>query len=1315
MPYDLFISYSRKDNETGRVTELKAHIDDDYRIHTGEDLHCFFDLTEINAMDDWRNRILGGLRESKLLLLVLSPAYLQSPYCEWEIVEFLKYEHSRFVQGQGVAQVYFVEISGLDTPEFEQQAAAWVARVRQRNHVDLRPWYDEGADALKRTDVRSRLEDLERSLFDRLSRLRRIADAPGNLPAHNSRFVGREFEMERLHKAAGLGQYGLLTAVQGVGGMGKTALAIQYAYAYADFYPGGRWIMGCAGMTSLAAAIRSLDSDLNIQFTDEEKLDEIRAAKRVLSVLQAKAEAGAAVRVGEKNPPSPRALLIFDNVDSPDLLQQPHTDIFSGKNWLHVIATTRLDPDKFGLDAQRHWHLAVDELPEEDAVLLIENYQPQGRFPNDAERAAAHEIARLLNGFPLAVEVVAVHLADRKGRLTCATLLDRLRKDGVDLIAGETRGTVSHVEKLVSKTLLPTLETLEADEKKILALATLLPSDYIAIPWLRSVTAKDHPELGQDSQAGYDDPWLSLINHLVGLRLLQAIEWTEDGLTPRVCRMHRLVQAVVKQWAGGLLDLLQSILMETARERGHFLAIQDGWIDRNNRWEIHSLSSFAWLAIEADLVDASFLADHAAICMEKIGDYAGAEPLQRWALEACERLLGPDHPDMLLTANNLAELLYSKGDYAGAEMLTYRVFEARERILGPDHPDTLLNMNNLAALLSCKGDYAGAESLRRRVLEARERILGPEHPDTLFSVRELASSFYNKGDYAGAESLYRRSLEARERILGPDHPDTLLSVVSLAIFLNAKGDYAGAEPLYRRGLEARERILGPEHPHTLSSMVSLASFLSDKGDYAGAEPLYRRALEARERLFGPEHPDTLSSVANLASFLRDKGDYAGAEPLYRRGLEAHERLFGPEHPDTLSSVANLASFLRDKGDYAGAEPLYRRALEARERLFGPEHPDTLSSVANLGSFLSDKGDYAGAEPLYRRALEARERLFGPEHPDTLLSVNNLCHFLSRKGDYDGAEPLQRRVLEARERLFGPEHPRTLGSLHNLSMILCYKGDNKEAIRMMEQVLKGYRRIFPADHPDILIANQDLACYLGRDGNTTAAEVLFRETLEGYERKLGYNHPDTLRTVKNLAGLLDNIGKTEEAKPLHLRYLKAQEANKDASPLMLRQLAGTYYTLGEYSEAELLIRKVLQNDFELPSSHCHLARILILTGRDNEAREEVAKAWDHRAGAPAYVLPRILWLQLALFYTLRDGTDANENAQVIIERMKTSLRREGAHMEWTMEPVLAHLKSRLPDIHHALLTVLVAALGDAKNISTLDKFAAWREAKPTTLD
>ena len=521
MPYDLFISYSRQDNRNHRITELKDRIAADYLEFSGEELRCFFDLDDIHGMDDWRHRILEGLRESSLLLLVLSPGYLASEYCEWEIVEFLKYEHSRAAAGQGVAPVYFVEVPGLDTPGFEQEAAAWVARVRRRNHFDLRPWHDEGVEALKREDVRSRLKALEETLHASIAKMRRIANAPGNLASHNPHFVGRETEMLRLHEAAGLGRFGVLTALQGMGGLGKTALAIQYAYAYADFYPGGRWLVGCAGKTSLAAIIRELDADLGITFTDEEKGDDIRAARRVLAELETRARNGAAARAGEKDPPQPRVLLLLDNVDDPALLQTPQADLISGKRWLHVIATTRLANDELGHDPGHQTLLAVDELPLEDAVRLIESHQPGGSFPNDVERAAAHDLAALLGGFTLAVEVVAVHLGERLGQITCAAFRDRLQREGLgglETAAKATRSAVSHRQKLIGATLGPTLYLLDPEESLVLAYAALLPPDTIPLPWLRALVAKDHPTIGQDAAPGYDDPWLSLVNHLLGLR-----------------------------------------------------------------------------------------------------------------------------------------------------------------------------------------------------------------------------------------------------------------------------------------------------------------------------------------------------------------------------------------------------------------------------------------------------------------------------------------------------------------------------------------------------------------------------------------------------------------------------------------------------------------------------------------------------------------------------------------------------------------------------------------------------------------------------
>ena len=455
-----------------------------------------------------------------------------------------------------------------------------------------------------------------------------------------------------------------------------------------------------------------------------------------------------------------------------------------------------------------------------------------------------------------------------------------------------------------------------------------------------------------------------------------------------------------------------------------------------------------WIAVPANASDP-YVPAQLGQFLSVNGLYRAAEPLLRRALEVCERVLGPEHPDTLGSVSNLAQLLQNTGDYADAQLLHERALEAYERVLGPEDPNTLSSLSSLAALLQREGDYTGALALYERALKAYMGGLGPEHPGTLSSLNSLAQLLQGKGDYAGARTFYEWVLKAHERTLGSEHPDTLVSLNNLAGLLESEGDYAGAQPLYERALKALERVLGPEHPSTLASLNNLAGLLEKNGDYAGAQPLYERALEAGERVLGHEHPVTLNFVNNLAFLLMSKGDYAAAQPLYERALEARQRTQGPEHPDTLTCLNNLAGLLQAKGDCAGAQPLFERALEARERVLGPEHPDTLSSVNNLAGLLRDKGDYAGAQPLYERALEALERVLGPEHPHTLASLRNLAGLLESQGDFAGAQPLYSRALEALLNISasaGRTHPDLQTLLYQYARCLEKLGRSREEVR-----------------------------------------------------------------------------------------------------------------------------------------------------------------------------------------------------------------------------------------------------------------------------
>jgi len=473
--------------------------------------------------------------------------------------------------------------------------------------------------------------------------------------------------------------------------------------------------------------------------------------------------------------------------------------------------------------------------------------------------------------------------------------------------------------------------------------------------------------------------------------------------------------------------------------------------------------------------------------------------------------------------------------------------------------------------------------------------------------------------------------------------------------------------------------LTAHHPRYGSVAHQVGYFLDRAGLYAAAEPLSRRALESSEQVLGLEHPLTLSSVNNLALLLHSKGDLAAAEPLTRRALESSEQVLGPEHSFTLICVNNLATLLQAKGDLAAAKPLYRRALESSERVRGSEDPHTVTIVNNLAGLLYSKGDFAAAEPLARRAVKARECVLGPEHPDTLISISNLAMLLNAQGDLAAAERLDRWVLESRERVLGPAHPDTLRSLHSLAVLLCARGDLTAAESLLWQVLAGLIAISRAN------GRAHLNLQTAANNYTRLLQQLGRSELE-------------------IRAMLHEFAPDFFGEPAGSAEVKRQEI----TPEQARELALKWYKAGQYEGARALLEQLLEIGYEVLSTRLHLARIALLTDDLAAAQAHVAEAWTQRAEAQPYVVGRILWFQVA-FALLHGASPAP-----FLGRLKTALQAEGAHMDWTMDPVLAHLQPKLSPEAHALLTALVAALSDPANLAKLDNHPEWRAATPLPL-
>jgi hypothetical protein len=285
---------------------------------------------------------------------------------------------------------------------------------------DLYSWPDLGEKALQESHVRTKLEQLHGSVRERLDRAKRAGLSPNNLIKHNAAFVGRVREFTDLRNALSLNKLGVVgarqgkvagpVAVQGLGGMGETELALACAHVFASDYPGGRWQILCEYTGDLRLALTRLAGPMHFEFTENEKKDLALQFERVQREIERRE----------------RCLLILDNVSDPHLLEPEYLDRLPHGGHVDLIATTRLAPSTIPGSAQEITFIAVDELPEEDALALMRSHQPEGRFANEDKENEALRIVQLLRGFTLAVETAAIYLGRHPAPDACRQFCGRL-------------------------------------------------------------------------------------------------------------------------------------------------------------------------------------------------------------------------------------------------------------------------------------------------------------------------------------------------------------------------------------------------------------------------------------------------------------------------------------------------------------------------------------------------------------------------------------------------------------------------------------------------------------------------------------------------------------------------------------------------------------------------------------------------------------------------------------------------------------------------------------------------------------------------
>jgi tetratricopeptide (TPR) repeat protein len=639
------------------------------------------------------------------------------------------------------------------------------------------------------------VSDTPTTATERLARFLRFQWA-GDLPPiwnvphlRNPNFTGRAELLADLRKALTAEKAAALTqtqAVHGLGGVGKTQLALEYAYRFAADYQLVWWLRSEEPAT-LAAEYAGLATALNLP--EKEEKDQSAIIHAVRQWLNHHSG----------------WLLIFDNAQEPEALLAYLPQGYARRAGTgHVIITSR----------HPHWKnvansLRVREWPREEAVAFLL------RRTGAPDEPAAAAIAEELGDLPLALEQAGAYI-EATG-ISLAEYLDLFRRYRRDLLQQYRPLEYPHT---VATTWEMAFEKVKAETPAaadLLKACAFLAPDNIPRPLL----IEGRENLPQALAKALALP-LEVNKAVASLVHYSLIEATSETLS-----LHRLVQAVTRDrmpeeekqsWAAAVVKLMAQAFPHGERNPAdvRFWPVCASLLP-------HALTAAGHAEEhEVELKEVARLFNQVGVYLNSRAQYAAAEPLYRRALEIREKQLGPDHPHVAQSLNTLALLLKAQGNYAAAEPLYRRALEIYEKQLGPDHPRVATSLNNLAGLLYAQGNYAAAEPLYRRALEIYEKQLGPDHPHVAASLNNLAALLEAQGHYAAAEPLSRRALEIVEKQLGPDHPDVALSLNNLALLLKAQGNYAAAEPLYRRALEIFEKSLGAEHPHTHTVRENLA-------------------------------------------------------------------------------------------------------------------------------------------------------------------------------------------------------------------------------------------------------------------------------------------------------------------------------------------------------------------------------------------------------------------------------------------------------------------------------------------------------------
>lgn len=1229
-PAQVFISYAREDNDNKDPTcrwlnRVLKHLNP----LTQQEILCVWSDEEIKSGETWEQRLMEKLQSAKIAILLLSPAFLASRYIrEKELPVLLE----NAMNGKTVIipvhlkpSVFSVVTYKFPDPETGPNALTLDRLQAQNKPGDALIGIDEYQQEQILSSVARRIIEIvkgvsiESSIDVEAVRSGRFLNFP---ISRNLFFTGREKIFEQLH--AILTNSGA-AALNGMGGIGKTQIAAEYAYRYQNEYRYILWVRADSNETILSdfMAIGHLLS-LPIRSDDKKKM--------IIGEIKRWLEDNASY------------LLILDNADDLQLVRNFIPTPAKG----HLLYTTRAHAT--GDVAQS---ITVGKMqPSEGALLLLR----RAKFikPGDTidmvgefEQANADRILKEVDGHPLAIDQVGAFieetnvtlanylelysnigqkLRDRRGEFS--SLANERQEKHPDSVTATFSIAFSNLrracpkaanliclcaflhpdgipERLISELICPMPHGLLNSLKGIAAIVFLLlywvlkPSvlvkyllpQSIAITWhkFRTITRVE-------SQTDSAEVTVNITREACRFSLVQCDQ------AQKIITIHRLVQAVIqdklsnrvkKYYAKKSIIALNNIfpdqqVLNPEKERvceeliPHVLTC----VPTLKKLKIHSPAALS-------------LIRKAGEYFEYRGQYSQAEQLFKLTLDAEESLLGADHPHMLQTLRDLSLTYYRLDKLKEGEDIANRALSIAENTKNLSYQEDIVN--NLGLLALGKGRYMEAENKFRQALSLADKSsnIRMNFPHVL--CYNLAKALFIQGRIKEAE-IYLNDLQKKD-IAHDEHSNIEGFVLALiSNILVYKGEYDEACQIKEKAYATIEQKYGEKNPVTIDTLSSLALAYAAGGRFEKAEQLFLNALTLADEVFGAEHTKVASILNCLANAYASNGRHCDAKPLFKRAREIIENAFGTDHPFIADCLIGLANADMEAGNHKKADSNYRNAIKLLKAATGTERLNTAKAYNGMAQNYAIQGEQKKATHFFKQDLKLKVKFLGPKNLELIKSLDGLIRLqemekpknksekvilrsralellgteCSEKCQFIDAVNFYQHALYMRESVQGSEHQAVVDCLMQLAKSMERLSLYDDAEQYYKRAMVNVQEINGPEHIETTKVQYELAHHYIRKGDYDKAITILWSIAARYKALFNRNSIEVASILDRLAILHQIQGLYQEAGQLAAQADEiCLEILGEESPKMANRLfkkADFCLSLGHFEAAKKLYEK-----------------------------------------------------------------------------------------------------------------------------------------------